>query len=105
MLGNCPVKRRRARLRQAPPPEEAEQVEFRLALHLVQRLVVGEVLDADDEAFAQGAELLRQARERGIGHALEIGEAGRSGGAPVGRGGGNGGVGHGSVARFACLSG
>ena len=68
---------------QSRAAEQAEQVELRLALHLVQRLLVGEILDADDEALAQGAELLGRRAKARSAMLLEIGEAG-DGGAPSG---------------------
>ena len=67
------------------PPEQAQQVEFALALHVVQRFLVGKVGDLDNDALAQSANTGREGRESGIGHRLEILERGGAKHCPVGR--------------------
>src|SRR5271166_1852449 len=67
----------RALERQPDPLEQAEHVEFALALHLVQHLVGREIVDADDHAFAQVAKPFGQALEDVMGHRLHCGERGR----------------------------
>src|SRR5579872_1608786 len=52
-LGHC------AALRQAASTKQAEQLELALGLHLVERLLVREVDDMDDDALAELSERLR----------------------------------------------
>src|ERR1700736_6119030 len=47
--------------RQAYADKQAEQVEFACRVHLVEDLIGGKIVDADDHALAQVAKALRQA--------------------------------------------
>src|SRR6185436_14304272 len=58
-----PGHERRPALREAYAAEQPEEIERAVEAHLAQRLVVGELLDPDDDAFAQTAEARRQPRE------------------------------------------
>jgi len=43
----------------AAAAKQAQQVEFASAIHLVERFVVGKILDADHNAVAEAAEVFR----------------------------------------------
>ena len=58
---------------QAAAAEQAEQVEFALGPHLVERLVVGEIDHLDHDALAQAPEPGRKLREGGVGQRLDVG--------------------------------
>ena len=58
---------------------EAEQVEVGFELHLVDRLLVGEILDSDDQPLGLAAELLGNLAEGLERDALEVVECGREG--------------------------
>jgi len=53
--------------RQANAAKQAEEIEFALAFHLAQGLVVGEILDADNDPRAQPAESVGQTPEGILG--------------------------------------
>ena len=57
---------------EAAAAEEAEQVEFGLGLHLVQRLVVGEIDDLNHEPLAQAAKAGRKLRVSRVGQRLDV---------------------------------
>jgi len=53
---------------------EAEQLERAFQIHLRNDIVVGEILDPDDQPLAARAEGFRQTRESFVREAFEIGE-------------------------------
>src|SRR6516165_11210714 len=67
---------------QAGSLEEAEQIEFRFGLHLVQHLVAWEIVDPYDHALAQFAKALRQALEDLVRHGFHLGKRGGFDGGP-----------------------
>lgn len=75
-VGLLPGLREDFALRQAAAAKEAEQIVVAFAFHLVERLVVRPVVDADDDARAQLAKSFRQGVERDLRHVLEFGESG-----------------------------
>src|ERR1700730_10254270 len=58
--------------RQADPLEEAEQVELGLRAQFIQHVVLGEILDPNDETIAQRAKFLRQPAKCRLGEDLEL---------------------------------
>ena len=64
MLGRAPVSSIAGAMRKAAAAEQAQQVELALGPHLVERLVVGEVDDLDDQPLAQAAKCGRQVARR-----------------------------------------
>src|SRR5271166_200548 len=64
----------RAALREAAPAKKTEEVELALGAHLVERLVVREVVDANDQPFAPVAKRLRELCEGRVGQSLDIRE-------------------------------
>jgi hypothetical protein len=75
-VGELPGLKRGRPLRQADAAKEAEQIELALAFHLLERFVVGEILDPDHDAFAELPEFSRQALERRVRHRLELRQRG-----------------------------
>src|SRR5581483_6641255 len=76
--------------------EQAEQVEFGLGLEVVENIVGREILDPDDEAFAERAEFFRQPAIGFRGDYFDLFERGRLGRSP-GQWIGKWGVRHGGV--------
>ena len=64
-------------MREAHALEKAEQIEFALGLHLVEHVVVGKVLDPDDDIAGRDRERLRQARISIGGQRIQVLERGR----------------------------
>ena len=64
-------------LGQADALEQAEQVELALAFHLVEGLLGGEVVDADDQALAEPAKLRRQPLKNVVRRHFHLGQRGR----------------------------
>ena len=61
-----PGRRGRLGLGAAAAAKQAQQVEFAGTVHLVERFIVGKILDADHNAVAEAAEVFRQGGERPI---------------------------------------
>ncbi len=60
-------------LREAAAGKKAEEVEFGLAAHPLEHVVVRKILDPDDKSLAERAEIVRQPRIGRFGKRLEIG--------------------------------
>ena len=82
-VGELPGLHARRPLREAASAKQAEKVELRLTLHFVEGLLVGEILDADDDAVAEGAKLPRQLGEGVLRHQVELFEGRRTRARPV----------------------
>ena len=57
---------------EAAAAKQAEQVELALGAHLVERLVVGEIDDLNDQALAEAPKRGRQLRERRLGERVDV---------------------------------
>ena len=68
----------RAAMGEAAPAKEAEEVEFGLGPHLVERLVVGEIDDLNHEPLAEATKSRRQPREGVVGERLDVGQGRRA---------------------------
>ena len=66
--------------RQARALEQSQQIIFTVGFHLVQHLVGREILDADDEAFAQAPETPGQARKHLVRPSFHVSQRGGFGG-------------------------
>lgn len=58
----------------AAAAKQAQQVEFARAVHLVERFIVGKILDADHNAVTEAAEVFRQGGESRLRHEVEVGD-------------------------------
>jgi hypothetical protein len=76
--------RRRLRLkRQANTLKQPEQIKFALEPHRVDDLVVGEILDPDDQTFAQFAEVIGQAAIGLRRQSFNVSQRRRRGSSPI----------------------
>ena len=75
--------RSRLGLGAATAAKQTQKVEFALAVHFVERLVVGKILDADHNALAEAAEFVRQGGESSLRQEIEVGDRRRRDLVPV----------------------
>ncbi len=61
-------------LGEAATGEKAQQVEFGFAGHPVEHLVIGKIINPNDDALAERAEIIRKSRISRVGKRLEIGK-------------------------------
>src|ERR1700730_4060603 len=54
--------------------KQPQQVEFARTVHLVERFIIGKILDADHYAVAEAAKVFRQGGESRSRHEVEVGD-------------------------------
>ena len=73
-IGKLSSHRSRFGLGAGAAAKQAQKVEFALAVHVIERLVIGEILDPDHKALADAAEFFWQRCESRLSHEVEIGD-------------------------------